>query len=146
MGYIYSGGTRFEVSDEIEKEMKKLSNRMHYVMRRDGKCSSNAYGMIFCEGDCNMCRFYKPDGSFDIAEEMNYLPYTEEKLEEQYEGRALLKQMETLIEDGTLIGRYYMGKMTDTDIYKMLGILESTYRNRKKKLQKNLKKKLAENE
>lgn len=144
MGYIYSGGTKFEVSDEIEKEMKKLSNRMHYVMRRNGNCASNAYGMRFCEGDCNMCRYYKSDDSFEAAVEINALPHTEVELEEQYEARALLEQMETIIEDGALIGRYYLGKMSDADIYKMLGTPESTYRNRKKKLQKNLKKKLAE--
>lgn len=131
--YIFSGGNRYYVSQEIDSVINQMNNRTYYLRHNADQCHATSKQRARCESDCSCCPGYvNQEESFDNTWMIPGI--REPSLEDIAACTEILDAMQEIDPDGRRIGRLYLGGCRDADIARILGISTQAFYRRKRKL------------
>ena len=147
--YIPVGKELIPVSEEVYLYHSRWVANERYRARRDHRCGNNNYSK--CNGDCGHCAYQIPgdvlymdkpvtsdcdhaedgDFGFDIPDETAAF---EDSVVDELMLASLLKDLDTVIPDGSRIFSLIAHDFTERQVADKLGISQSTLNYRKNKL------------
>lgn len=129
------------------------------AQQRHGRCVCPQKKQLSCDMDCASCPFRRAGDtlSLDYRESETSEDYEnwaeripdeslpiEEIITGAEEARRLYQRVCELMPEAIDIGRYRLGGMPDTEIQRQIGVSDSTFQSRIKKLKKTLSKEFPE--
>ena len=142
MPYIYCDQQKIEVSVEVKRAIDNLTKNVHRRAVKAEECPDSKKASAHCEGDCFRCKYWRHanHSSIDAFAHHPSKEIANPTGESQYRIIELLHAMQSVDPDGARIGQMIADGLNSTDISEALGIPESTYRYRLKRIQTALQK------
>lgn len=134
--YICSGEKLYQIDQEVYHAITQLTNRIHYQMGVSDACVAGRRGMVWCEGDCVVCRYWSPrEVSVEERDQRNDGQIADTTAEMLLRCEDIIADMARVDPDcGDRIGRMNMAGYDQRFIARALGLPVSTYRDRVKRI------------
>lgn len=151
--YIRSTDQHIPVSKETFDSFYKDINVYRRRMQRNGECACPQNKRLFCDTDCDNCPFRVTPDTLSLdhtvsdkdGNEVSWLEslpdftsIPENIVTEAAEMQRLYTRLAELMPEAVEIGRLRLKGLTDTAIAKEIGIVNTTFLSRLKKVKKTL--------